>query len=148
MAKKKKKITPVPPEVKFNRRMKRYLKRALILGAIGALYFFGVPIFMPSMAPQVNETKQGILLAADIAGRNVSQILGVTTQLTAEVLGRKNEIEEKGAEALVRETVDDLTGRIKKLPGEQVKKVKREFCADVIEEAAIACQASESGSED
>ena len=143
MAKKKKK-TPVPPEVKLKWRIKKYTRRALMLGIIVAVYFWVLPLLVPSMAPQVDQARQAVVAAAGQAQKQMTQILGTATELSEELTSRKKEIEEGGPEILVQETVDDLTERIKALPREQVKKVKIQFCADLIEEAVLACEATES----
>jgi predicted PurR-regulated permease PerM len=143
MAKKKKKKKPVSPEVKLRRRIKKYLRRALMLATAIFFYFWLLPILVPSLAPQVDQTKQTLISVASQAQEQISQILGSTTSFTAEFTSKKGEIEEKGAETLVQETVDDLTERVKSLPREQVKKVKREFCSDLIEEAVLSATESE-----
>ncbi|MCH7951892.1 hypothetical protein IH980_04105 [Patescibacteria group bacterium] len=143
MAKKKKK-KPVPPEVKLKWRIKKYTRRALMLGIIVAVYFWVLPLLVPSMAPQVDQTRQTVIAVAGQAQKQMTQILGTATELSAELTSKKKEIEEGGPEILVQETVDDLTERIKALPREQVKKVKSQFCADLIEEAVLACEATDS----
>lgn len=138
------KLKPVPPEVKLRRRIRRYAKRALLLTAAIIGYFYLLPIIMPGYAPSVNQSKANLMSAAHQAQTQLNQVLGVATQLATQVVGKKGEIESKGPEALVEEVVDDLTQRVKQLPGEQVRKVKRQFCADVIEEAILACEATNS----
>lgn len=146
MAKKKKK-KPVPPEVKLKRRIRKFFRRALMLGIIVALYFWVLPILVPNLAPQVDQTKQTVISVASQAQEQISQILGTATSLTEEFTSKKGEIEEKGAEALVQETVNDLTERVKELPREQVKKVKRQFCSDLIEESQMSTQTTDSVNE-
>jgi predicted PurR-regulated permease PerM len=143
MAKKKKKKKPVPPEVKLRRRIKKYTRRALTIIALATLYFSVLPVLVPSLAPQVNQTKQSLISVASQARGQISQILTTASSITAQFTSKKGEIEEKGAEALVQESVDDLTERVKQLPREQVKKVKRQFCSDLIQEAVLS--ATESG---
>ena len=148
MSKKKKKKKPVSPEVKAKRRIKKYMRRTLILALLVLGYFWLLPIIAPSYAPQVEKTKETVLTAASQAQSQATQILGTATQLTTELTSGKDALEGKDPEEMVQNAVDDLKERVKALPGEQVKKVKRQFCADVIEEAKNNNEPSETENQD
>jgi hypothetical protein len=135
MSKKKKKKKPIPPEVKLKRKIKKYLKRALFLVALAFIYFRLIPIFMPSYAPQVEQTRVKLAQAFNLAREQANQILGSAIEITDKLSTDGESFEGIDAEAVVDKVVLDLKSRIKALPQEQVKKVKRNFCADVIEEA-------------
>lgn len=146
MGKKTKK--EVPPEVKFRRKVKKTIRRLIYLGILVAGYFWLLPTVVPGMSPQVEKTRSGLVSVAGQAQTSISQVLGSATQFTSELSKEAGQTQEKGAEALVQKTVDDLTKRVRELPGNEVKKVKIQFCADLIEEAVLSCQASESANED
>jgi hypothetical protein len=134
MAKKKKK-KPVPPEVKFKRKVKKYFKRLVKLAILIAAYFWLLPKVLPSTAPQVEKSKQSISHFATKAQEQIATFLGRATEMGFDISSKKKEIESQGTETIVQDTVDDLKRRVRALPGEQVKKVKREFCSDLIDEA-------------
>lgn len=144
MAKKKKKKKPITPEVKQRRRIEKYSRRAFVLALLVLGYFWLLPIVVPSYAPQVEKTKLTVLTAASQAQSQATQILGSATQLTTELTAGKDTLEGKNPEELVQNAVDDLKERVKALPGEQVKKIKQNFCRDVIEEAVTENSAEES----
>ena len=137
-------LKPIPPEVKRRRRMKKYLRRIFWLSLAAAGYFFLLPNLAPSYAPTVEKNRQAILQLAGTAQTQAVQILGVATQIGVKLSGGKEQLAKEGPEALVKQTVDDLKDRVKAIPKEQLKKVKSQFCADVIEEAILACEATES----
>ncbi|OGY18648.1 MAG: hypothetical protein A2900_02675 [Candidatus Chisholmbacteria bacterium RIFCSPLOWO2_01_FULL_50_28] len=133
-----KRLKLIPPEVKRKRKLKKLFKRMfwLTLAALG--YFFLVPKIAPSYAPAIDKNREMIIKAARNVQSQTAQIVSLATQIGQEVLGSKAKLDQKGPELLVKETVDDLTERVKALPKEQLGKVKREFCADVIDEATKA----------
>jgi len=133
-------LKPIPPEVKRMRRIKKYLKRLILVAAMALFYFFLLPKISPKYAPSVEKNKEMILESAKNARTQISQILGTATQIEEKLTGEKEKLEGQGPEALIRQTVDDLTQRVKALPKEQVQKVKREFCSDVIKEATLASE--------
>lgn len=145
MAKKKKK-KPVPPEVRFKRKLKKYFKRAVKLAILIAFYFLLLPRLVPSMAPQVENTKNTIVSSANQAKVMMSQAAGSTDQILKSLTQKTKLVDEEGAEALIEDTVENLTRQVKDLPKEQVKRVKREFCSDLIDEALM--EASESAAEE
>ena len=134
MAKKKRK-TPVPPEVKLRRKIKKYTNRAIKIGLIVIGYFWLLPLLVPSYAPKVQENKTKLIQAANIARDQAYKILGTATEVTSDLSSASQKVEgEGGAEAVVQNAIQDFKEKVKAIPGEQVKKAKREFCSDVIEE--------------
>lgn len=90
---------------------------------------------MPSYAPQIANTQSQLLLASKLVKKQVSQVLGIAIEVSENIASGKESAKKIDAEVLVDKAVNDLKDRIKALPQEQVKKVKRNFCSDVIEEA-------------
>ena len=114
----------------------------IILAAVG--YFVLLPKFVPSYAPQVEQSKAALVAGYQVAQQEAGKVLGSAAQLTAQLTITKEELEEKGPEAIVQEKVDELKAQVKSLPREQVRKVKSQFCSDLIEEATQACEATNS----
>ncbi len=147
MAKKNKKKKPVQPEVKFKRKIKKYTRRLMwiMLAAIG--YFILLPKLVPSYAPQVEQSKATLIAGYQVARQEAEKVLGSAAQLTAQLTSTKEELEEKGPEAIVQEKVNELKEQVKALPKEQIKKVKSQFCSDLIQEATQACEVTKTTQE-
>ncbi len=133
-----KKLKPIPPEVKLKRRLKKYCKRLLYLSIAVAAYFLILPRLMPNSAPQVEKTKQTVLSAKNQAQTKFTQILGIATQIGNQLSNTSEQLTPEKAEEAVKKQIEELKLRLKSIPAEQAKKVKRDFCADVIKEAAEA----------
>jgi len=69
-----------------------------------------------------------------VASQKVSKFLKTTT-IPASLVG-----EESQGDIIVEDLVVDLTDQIKDLPSQQVKRIKTQFCDDVIQEALLSCQ--------
>lgn len=140
MAKKKK---PIPPEVKLRRKIKKYTRRTIILGLIVVGYFLLLPILVPSYAPQINTNKKKLIQAATEARNQAYKILGTATQVSGQLSTATQKVDEEGGvETVLQSAIDDFKSKVKALPKEQVKRVKREFCSDILEEIEQAPDSS------
>ena len=144
----KQKHEEVPPEVIFKRKVKKYFRRTIKIGLLIVGYFWLLPLLVPSLSPQVERTKQGVVGAAKQAQTTITQVLGSASEFTQR--GTSGDATEKSInpEAFIQETVNDLGDRVKALPREQLKKVKTQFCSDLIEETKLACESTPSSAGD
>src|SRR3989337_2510101 len=112
----KKKHEEVPPEVIFKRKVKKYFRRTIKIGLLIVGYFWLLPLLVPSLSPQVERTKQGVVGAAKQAQTTLTKDLRSTSELTQ--LGKSGDAakESISPEAFIQETVNDLGDRVKALP--------------------------------
>lgn len=142
MAKKKKK-KPIPPEVKLKRKIKKYTKRTLIILAIALGYFKLLPQMAPNYAPQVKNNEEQLIAFLQIAKKQVTTLLGSAIEFTDKLATDKESLENIDPEEIVSQKVEELKDKVKTLPQEQVKKIKRDFCSEVIEEEINSTGSSE-----
>lgn len=142
MAKKKKK-KPASPEVKLKRKIKRYVKRVLIILAIVLGYFVLLPQMLPSYAPQIKNNEKQLIAAFQIIKKQLTQLLGTAIEFTDRLASDTESLENIDPEEIVSQKVEELKEKVKELPKEQVKKIKRDFCSDVIEEEIASTGSSE-----
>ena len=95
----------------------------------GLLYFFQRS--GPGSTAQI--TSQ---LNLNFSPEQFTQVLGTATKsvvsTASQLVDRFTDDQE---EALINSTVENISRQVKDLPASQVKKIKREFCSDIIEEA-------------
>lgn len=126
--------------------MRRLLRKPILLLflalAAGAVYAYQNPDILaklsldfPQQEEQEVETSQKektskVILKTKEGAKN---ILGSTTRkITQTAQNTIKKLADEQEEALVNQTVENLSRQVKDLPERQVEKVKYEFCQDVI----------------
>jgi len=111
--------------------MKLIFSLFTLLGVGGVFYFY----YLRSQAfPTLSRvpSKTGINLVQPPT--DLTSVLGETTsRLFENGIDALNNVTNDQAEPIINKAVSDLKERVKELPQEQYKKVKYEFCKDVLE---------------
>lgn len=111
------------------------MKRLLVIVLLGVAGYFGYQYYLSNQEPDLPldfssgiEVKQKMTNAKDILnvlGESTSQIFEKGSDLLNDVTGGKSE-------PIVNKVVNDLKERVKELPEEEYRRVKYEFCKDVL----------------
>lgn len=135
----KKHLSPEEKRRKKLKKLKRNLTRAILISAaVAAGYVLMNPTVLGNSAreEQVTRVREQLLAVSSSTQDRIAGILGATTSVVEEAL-KTTKIPKQltnQEEIVVDEVVKGFADEIKKLPAEQAKKVKRDFCADLIEE--------------
>ena len=114
----------------------------LLLAVVVGVVFFRPEIIPHPLAREKAMQLRDQFMATDSA--RYQQILGLTDQAknTAVTVAKNTELPSEMTglpeEVVVEEYVSHLTDEVKKLPQNQLKQVKIEFCQDVIDEATAS----------
>ncbi len=145
MAKKRKKFKD-KPRLFSPKKIRRWLFR---LGLVATGVGIGV-LVKPSLIPdlekraQVEGLREQILQANEVGQEKALQVLGESSEVAQEAVDKASEVAKdlsgKDPQVIVEEKVTDFKEEIKSLPEKQVKKIKLEFCQDVIKEIELSCK--------
>ncbi len=98
----------------------------------------------PVKRTQVEDMREQILEANDIGQEKALQVLGESAEVAKTTLKKASEvtgeITHTDPQQLVETTVTNLKEEVKSLPEKEVKRIKLEFCQDVIKEIEITCE--------
>lgn len=143
--KKKKKKSDKPKKFITKKKIRRFLLRACLVAlglGIGVLFRPQV-IKDPATRSQVENLRDRVLQANDEAQQQALEVLEEGSEKVKGAADKASEITEEitdtNPQEYVDEKVDQLTEEIKSIPEEQVKKIKLEFCQDVIEDIEVTC---------
>lgn len=101
-----------------------------IIFIAGALFLYR----NPGIKSEIQSTSSASGIVAKSA-EQASKILGIATKKTVQsATNLYNKYTDEQEEALINSTVDNITKQVKDLPEQQVKKIKRRFCEDIIDE--------------
>lgn len=99
----------------------------------------------PVQRAKVEEVRDQVLEANDEAQEKALEVLGDSSQAVKGAVDTVSEISQgltgTDHQAVVQEKVASITEEIKELPEKQVKKIKLEFCEDLIKEIELTCEA-------
>lgn len=135
----------LPPEVKLRRKIKKNIRRLLLLGALAAFYFFVIPVLLPQAEAQIENQKQQIKAVFFLANQKAIELSASAMHLSENFFNNQDELLSQDPEQVIRSAVDDLKQRVKSLPQEQITKVKKDFCSDLLAEQEKGSPAAESG---
>lgn len=120
------------------------LKKILLLLFLALIASLFITLYKPELlgfrAPlnKLNITSTSSPPQADEVAKTPNEILSVLGAATQRALSTTTEfvdrVTSESDEALINQTVENISKEVKDLPQEQVKKIKYEFCKDVIEE--------------
>ncbi|MBI2009714.1 MAG: hypothetical protein HYS86_00910 [Candidatus Chisholmbacteria bacterium] len=101
----------------------------------------------PAQRALVDELRNQVLTANEEGQKKALQVLGSSSETIKETVGKvsgvADEVTGTDPQVLVNEKVAIIKQEVKNLPQNQIKKIKLEFCQDVIkEEVELACQES------
>ncbi|MBI4034872.1 MAG: hypothetical protein HY381_00560 [Candidatus Chisholmbacteria bacterium] len=126
----------------MGKEVRRWMVRLILLGLAGA----GVILVKPDLISdatkrtQVEEVREQLLKANTQGQERALQILGDTAKETQAIVGRVSRVTEEvthqNPQEIINQAVANITAEVKDLPKEQVKKIKLEFCRDVMEEVS------------
>jgi len=147
MAKRKKKRSSKKQKKLITKKKIRRLFLRVCLVALGlgvGVLFRPQVIKDPVMRGQVEGLRDRVLQAND---QVQDQALDALEEGSEKVKGAAEkasditqDLTDTDPQEYVEDKVEELTEEIKSIPEEQVKKIKLEFCQDVIEEIEITCQ--------
>lgn len=117
----------------------RKLLPLLLIGAVvGAYYLPQNPELITRIIPQnaesqdqEDENSEVVMTTSENIGSVLSSTVQNISNVTRSIIDKMTDEQE---EALINQTVKNLSTQIKDLPREQVEKIKYQFCQDVIEE--------------
>lgn len=102
------------------------------LGGAGYYYYLSTQ----NMPPSLTRLPTGInVITSGDAFSNNSVLGEAVSHVLDSGIHTLNNLTDGQAEPVINQTVSDLQERVKELPAAQYKKVKYEFCKDVLEEA-------------
>ena len=137
--------------VKIKRIRRKKATRRLVwqIAILGAGVAAGI-LVRPSIIPdpkqraQVEGVREQILEANEVAQEKAYEVLGESTDVVGNVVSKVSEATEEisgtNPQQVVEEKVTSFAEEIKSLPEKQVKKIKLEFCAELIEEIELSCE--------
>lgn len=138
--KKLKKSGPFSPK-----KLRRWFFRLVLVGlgvGIGVLVKPSL-IQDPAKRAQVEGVRDQLLEVNDVGQQKALELLNQGSVTAEQALGTASQITQdltnQDPQELVTQTVTNLTEEVKTLPEKQVKKIKLEFCRDVIEEIELTC---------
>jgi len=147
MAKKKKKRSSKASKKLISKKKIRRLFLRICLVALGlgiGILFRPQVIKDPNTRIQVENLRDRVLQANDEAQMQALEVLEESGEKVKGAADKAAEVAEEitntDPQEYVEEKVDELTEEIKSIPEEQVKKIKLEFCQDVIEEIEVTCE--------
>lgn len=135
-----KKKKDLSPEQIMKKKFKRYSRKLMYVLLVVAVYFLFLPKIVPSTAPQVEQTKTTVLAVYSDISSQASKILGSATKAVDELGINKEEFTNKSPEVFIEQKVDEIKAKLGSLPQEQAVKIKKQFCADLIEDAINECK--------
>jgi len=144
---KKRKKFKDKPRLFSPKKIRRWLVR-LGLVAVGV----GVGVLVkPSLIQdstkraQVEDMREQILQANEVGQEKALQVLGESAEVIGNTVDKTSSLAKdlsgKDPQVIVEEKVSDFKEEIKSLPEKQIKKIKLEFCQDVIKEIELSCKA-------
>ncbi len=147
MAKKKrKKSSKASKKLISKKKIRRlFLRTCLLALGLGVGVLFRPQVIKdPNTRLQVENLRDRVLQANDEAQMQALEALEDSGEKVKGVAEKAADITEEvtntDPQEYVEEKVDELTEEIKSIPEEQVKKIKLEFCQDVIEEIEVSCE--------
>ena len=129
------------------KRIRRYLFRLFLLAVGGAIGILARPSLVqdPIKRAQVEGIRDQLLQANDVGQEKALQVLGETSGVAQDTLGKVSEITREvtntDPQVLIQEKVTLLKEEVKSLPEKEIKRIKLEFCQDVIEDIELTCEA-------
>lgn len=145
MSKKHKKFTEPKPFFS-KKKIRHWLTRIILLAAIGA----GVVLVKPSLISdpakraQVEDLRNKILQVNNEGQEKALKVLGESAEVVKDTTDKAADVAKdlsgKDPQVIVEEKVTILKEEVRSLPEKQVKKIKLEFCQDVIKEVELSCQ--------
>ena len=110
------------------------MKRLLLVAVLAAAGYFGYRYFLTSRPPIATDVISRLVVKQNSTGvSDLKNILGTSiTSLVDKSTDLLNNATDGTAEPVINKAVSDLQDRVKELPAEEYKKVKYEFCKDVI----------------
>ena len=121
------------------KKIRRWLFRLVLIGLAGAAVVMAKPDLVqnPKQRAQVEQLRDHVLEANIEGQEKVLQVLGTSVQTAQGMVGKASqvtyEVTRQDPQELINKTVVDITNQVKDLPSEQVKKIKLEFCRDVMD---------------
>lgn len=122
------------------KKIRRWVVRLALLGLAGA----GVVLAKPDLIKdaqkraQVEQVRDRVLEANTEAQEKTLQVLGQSAATTEVVVERVREVTKEvtnqDPEQIVNQTVTNITNEIRDLPQEQVNKIKRDICEQIMVE--------------
>lgn len=129
------------------KKIRKLLLRVALVGVGVAAGILARPSLIqdPIQRAQVEHLREQVLEANDAGQKKALEVLGSSTDTIQETVGQvsgiADEVTGTDPQVLVNEKVEVIKQEVKNLPQNQIKKIKLEFCQDVIkEEVALACQ--------
>lgn len=118
--------------------LRKFLPLLLIGAVVGAYYLPQHPELLARIIPQnasSQDQEEDNSEAVVATTQNIGSVLSSTAQnisnITRNLIDKMTNEQE---EALINQTVKNLSTQIKDLPKEQAEKIKYQFCQDVIEQ--------------
>ena len=122
------------------KKIRQWLVRLVLLGVAGG----GVVLAKPNLIKdaqkraQVEQIRDQVLQANTEAQEKTLQVLGQSAATTEVVVERVREVTKEvtheDPQQIVNQTVTNITNEIKDLPQEQVNKIKRDICEQIMVE--------------
>lgn len=129
------------------KKIRKLLFRVALVGVGVAAGILARPSLVqdPAQRARVEEVREQILNANEEGQEKAIKVLGESSERVKETIGKVSgiagEVTNTDPQILVNEKVEIIKQEVKNLPQNQIKKIKLEFCQDVIkEEIALACQ--------
>ena len=128
------------------KKIRRWLFRLGLLGAGVAIGVLAKPSLIQDSAKraQVEGLRDQILQANDVGQEKALQVLGQSAEVIEDTVGKASNVAKdlsgKDPQIIVEEKVTYLKEEVKSLPEKQVKRIKLEFCQDVIKELELSCK--------
>lgn len=128
------------------KKIRRWLFRLALVGIGVAAGVLARPSLIqdPVKRAQVEDIRSQVLQANDEAQQKAMEVLGQSSEVVKQTVTTVSEVTKevtnKDPQVVVQETVTKLTEEVKTLPQEQVKKIKLQFCQDVIGEIELTCK--------
>lgn len=129
-----------PPPLSSSKILRRWLLRLVLVGVGIATGVMVRPSLIedPIKRAQVEQLRNQVLEANTQSQEKALQVLGQTAQTSQQVIEKvtriTQEVTHQNPQQVVNTTITNITNEVKNLPQEQVKKVKLQFCQDVMQE--------------
>lgn len=138
--KKLKKSGPFSPK-----KLRRWFFRLVLVGLGVGIGVLAKPSLIQDSAKraQVEGVRDQLLEVNEVGQQKALELLGQSGEVAGQALDTATQITKdvtnQDPQELVTQTVTNLKEEVKTLPEKQVKKIKLEFCRDVIEEIEFTC---------
>jgi hypothetical protein len=109
-----------------------------------AAYFLMLPKIAPQTAPQVEKTRITVVSLATDLKNNTGNILGSATKVAQEFGIDQKQLTNQTPDELIEKMVNEIKTKLGTLPQEEALKIKKKFCADLVEEAVDQCKVNSS----